>query len=82
MKTADQQALPLRKVVPGENFGLVAGVELFLSPHGADSVITTFSGLDRGDVYYHSPCNHCCTFISVVCIFGFSRTHYTHYNLI
>jgi hypothetical protein len=36
MKTADQQALPLRKVVPGEFFGLVAGVELFLSRDGAD----------------------------------------------
>jgi hypothetical protein len=36
MKTADQQALPLRKVVPGEFFGLVAGVELLLSRHGAD----------------------------------------------
>lgn len=36
MKTADQQALPLREVVPGEFFGSVTGVELFLNLRGAD----------------------------------------------
>ena len=50
MKTADQQALPLRKVVPGEFFGLVVRVKLSLNRHGANCMITAFPGLDRGDV--------------------------------
>ena len=83
MKTADQQALPLRKVVPGDFFGLVAVLELFLSLHRADSVITTFSGLDRGDGYYHPLCDLCCcNFISVFRILGFSiDTTHSHVHI-
>ena len=60
LKTADQQALPMRKVVPGEFFGLV--VNFSWASHRTDS---GFSGLNRGDVYYHSLCDLCCNFISV-----------------